>query len=119
MSDYLQTVLGGLKNFLPKRTIVYARGENTVTLQATVASTDTDQYIENGLRIRSQIRDYLIVPGDLILDSEVVEPEDGDIITDTSEGSTSVYTVMCIDGGESWRWTDRYHTLLRVHTRET
>jgi len=118
MTDFIQLALGALPVLLPKRTVTYMRGTNSVVIEVTVGRTSVEYEDDHGVRIRSEIRDYLIVPSDLILNSVEIEPEEGDKVIDNNEGNTSTYVVMGTEYGQSWRWTDRYHTLMRVHARE-
>lgn len=87
-------------------------------LEATIARTILYQTDNNGMRVRAEMRDYLIKPALLVLNSVQVEPEEEDLIIDTNEGTTVTYKVMSGDAGESWRYTDRYHSLLRIHVKE-
>lgn len=119
MVDLLQTALSGLSKMLPHRQVRYQRGESYVDLEsATVAVTTVDYEDEHGVRLKAEIRDYLISPADLILDDVQVEPQESDEIIDTNEGGTKTYVVMGIEAGVAWRYTDRYHTMFRIHTRE-
>lgn len=103
---------------IPRRNVRYERGDYFVVLEATVARTILYTVDNYGVRVRAEMRDYLIVPELIILNSVEVLPEEEDLIIDTNEGGTITYKVMRGDAGESWRYTDRYHSLLRIHTKE-
>lgn len=119
MVDWLQNAVVGLKKALPKRTVRYYRGSDWVEMEdVTVASTNVGYETGEGVRMNSKVRDYLIVPESLIINSIKVEPAEGDQIVDTNDGSTQTYEVMSLGGDMAWRYTDRYHTMLRVHTRD-
>jgi len=118
MSDLIQQALAGLPKLLPKRIVRYVRGVDYVDIDVTVGGTRVDYEDESGVHVRAEIRDYLIVPGELILSDVVIVPTEGDEIIDSNEGDTSTFQIMNSIEGIGWRYTDRYHTLLRVHTRE-
>lgn len=118
MTDMLQMALAGFPKMLPRREIQYRRGGSHVNLECTVGRTIMDYESEHGVRIKAETRDYLIAPKDLVLDDAQVEPEEGDEIIDTNEGTTQTYQVMETEFGIAWRYTDRYHTMFRVHVRE-
>lgn len=107
-----------LPKLVPRRSVRYERGEYFVVLEATLARTILYQTDNQGMRVRAETRDYLIKPALLILNSVQVEPEEEDLIIDTGEGSTVTYKVMSGDTGEAWRYSDRYHSLFRIHVKE-
>ena len=118
MMDILQVALAGLPGLLPRRTIKYYRGVDYVTVNSTVARTTVDYEDDRGVRMTSEIRDYLIKVGDLEIGGVSLKPEERDKIVDENEGTMMTYMVMGIDAGIPWRYTDRYHTMFRIHTRE-
>ena len=118
MADFLQMAEQMVPKLIPRRNVRYERGDYFVVLEATVARTilyNTDDY---GRRMRAETRDYLIEPALIVLNGSEVLPAEEDLIIDTNEGGTVTYKVMRGDAGESWRWTDRYHGMLRIHTKE-
>jgi len=119
MTDILQTAMAMLPKLLPRRIVRYQRVDDYVNLEVTVGSTTVDYEDEHEVRLKAEIRDYLIPVADLILSDANTEPEEGDLIIDTEEGATRTYTVMGIESGVPWRHTDRYHTMFRIHTRQT
>jgi len=119
MSDLIQQALAGLPKLLPKRTVRYVRGDDYVDIDVTVGSTIVGYEDDHGVRLKAEVRDYLIEPGYLILSDVEIEPTEGDTIIDTTEGATRTYEVMPIGDGIAWRWTDRYHTMFRIHTRQS
>ena len=118
MADLIQTALSALPLLLPRRNVKYQRGVEWVEVEATVARSIVEYITDAGVRVRAEVRDYLIKPSLLELEGVTIEPRTGDIITDDNEGKEVVYKVLPDASGESWRYTDRYHTLLRVHTKE-
>ena len=119
MVDLLQAAVGGLRAMLPQREVRYSRGGHYVDLDVTVAVTSVDYEDEHGVRMKAAIRDYIIDPLKLVLDGSQVEPEEGDTIIDTLEGATRTFEVMSTEGGVAWRYTDRFYTMLRIHTKQS
>jgi len=119
MSDILKRAMSILPKILPQRTVRYSDGTYYVDVGVTVGQTRVDYADENGVRIKSHVRDYLIPVVDLILNAVAIEPEETHTIVDTNDGATATWTLMDIEGGEAWRYTDRYHTMYRVHVRTT
>lgn len=120
MTDVLQSAIAAVPNLIPRRIVRYKRGEDHIGLHATVGSTRIDYEDEHGVRLRAEVRDYLIKPADLVISDVTVEPEEGDEIIDSGEGGIPrTYQVMGVESGRAWRWTDRYHTMYRIHTKQT
>lgn len=119
MVDLLQVATGGLRVLLPQRKVRYSTDDGYVDLDVTVAATRVDYEDEHGVRMKAEIRDYLIDPLKLVIGDSRVEPQEGHKIVDTTEGATRTYEVMSIGDGIAWRYTDRFHTMLRVHTRQS
>ena len=117
MSDILKLAMAALPGLLPSRTVRYQRGDNYVDIDVTVGATRVDYSDEHGVRFKSHVRDYLIPVVDLILSGEAIEPLESDTIVDTNDGTTATWKLMDIEGGEAWRYMERYHTMYRVHVR--
>jgi len=99
------------------RTVTYARGVNSVVLQATVGRTEAEQADEFGLYHRVESRDFLIRTGDLVLAAAVVLPEAGDKIRESDGATDFVYEVMAFGGEPPFRYSDPQRRVLRVHTK--
>lgn len=118
MTDLIKTALSALPSLIPRRKIKYQRGVEWAEVDATVARSVVEYFDNAGVRVRSEVRDYLIKPSLLVLAGVTVEPKEGDVITDSGEGTKVTYKLLPDAAGEAWRYTDRYHTLLRVHVKE-
>ncbi len=115
MTDLIESALSALPLLMPHRKVRYQRGSEVIWLyNATIARTAYIWVDNNDIRHVSEGRDYLVPPDDLVLGGVVVTPIEGDQIID--EGNR--FTVMAEGDGEVFRYTERYHTLLRIHTKE-
>ena len=118
MTDFLRDCVGFVTALLPKRTVKYQRDTFWKdNLEVTVGRTIIRYTQDEGVRLAVEVRDYLITPADLVIGGEVIEPDEGDLIFDSGEGVERTYRVIAVEG-EIWRYTDRYHTLYRIHTKE-
>jgi hypothetical protein len=121
MGDLLQTGQNWLADKLKQHAsspVVYQRGADQVSVQATIGRTLLkldDGY--GGVRMEWTDRDYLIQAADLILTAGRVTPERGDRILDAIGTVTSIYEVMAYGGEPPWRFSDPFGKLLRIHTK--
>lgn len=100
------------------RPVMYARGAESVELNATVGRTVFEQADEFGIVQRTESRDYLLRAQDLILMmGAVTEPRVGDRVSEAVDGTTWIYEVMAIGGEPHYRFSDPERRTLRVHTR--
>ena len=118
MVDFLQLAEQMVPKLVPRRTVRYQRGVLWVEFEVTVGRSIVNWHDDYGMRHRAEQRDYIFEAALLILGGSVVEPADGDEIVDTAEGATRTYVVASAAGEVGWRYTDRYHTMLRVHVKE-
>ena len=95
------------------RTVTYTRGVNSVTLSIVDGAREFEADDGSGVIDRFEVRDYLIVTGDLIINSVLTVPARGDTITD----GTHTYTVDMPDGIEVYQ-EDGAGERLVVHTWE-
>lgn len=121
MSDLLSSGAGWLRDQLKEhasRQVTYRRGDDEVTLTATVGSSTlkvaSGQYGE--MQIVRTDRDYLISAADLILGDLVVEPADGDQVDDETDGRR--FEVLAPRGEPAWRYSDNRRTVLRIHVKD-
>ncbi|MGE3803914.1 MAG: hypothetical protein AB7K24_04475 [Gemmataceae bacterium] len=101
------------------REVVYQRGADQVTVQATIGRTLLkldDGY--GGVRMEWTDRDFLIPAASLVLASVSVLPERGDLILETQGSQVYRYEVMAPGKEPAWRWSDVYRKLLRIHTKQ-
>lgn len=100
------------------RQVVYRRGVQQTSVQATIGRTLLkleDGY--GGVRMEWTDRDFLIQAADLVLGSSVATPARGDQIRESVGLNTSVYEVMAYGGEPPWRFSDPFGTVLRIHTK--
>jgi hypothetical protein len=122
MPDLLQTGLDWLADRLKEhasRPVIYRRGVQQVTVQATVGRTLLkldDGY--GGVRMEWTDRDFLIHAADLVLGGNAVLPERGDLIRETQGAKTFIYEVMAPGKEPPWRWSDVFRKVLRIHTKQ-
>jgi len=122
MGDLLDDGLAWLAEQLKahaSRTVVYRRGANEVTVQATVGRTLLkldDGY--GGVRMEWTDRDFVIAADDLVLGGEKTLPQRGDQVRETVDGQTLVYEVLAPGSEPEWRWSDPHRRLLRIHTKQ-
>lgn len=101
------------------RPVVYRRGADEVTLQATIGRTLLkldDGY--GGVRMEWTDRDFLIHAADLVLSGNAVLPQRGDLVHETQGTTTFVYEVMAPGKEPAWRWSDVYRKMLRIHSKQ-
>lgn len=98
--------------------VVYQRGALAVGLRALAGRTLLKLNDEDGgIRMEWVDRDYLIKTSDLLLGGSLAHPERGDRVFETKGGVRHVYEVGAPQGETPWRWSDEFHTMIRVHTK--
>jgi len=91
--------------------VVYARGEITAAVQATIGRTEFEVSGSDGVQTAYTDRDYLISTADLVLDGELSLPEPGDQVREALAATVEVYEVL------DWRYSDPHRQMLRVQTK--
>ncbi len=114
MTDLIESALSALPMLIPRRKVGYQRGSEVIWIDATVARSMYLYTDDNGVRIYTEGRDYLVEPSEIVMAGAETLPAEGDQVIDEDKR----YTVMTESDGEVFRFTDRYHTLLRIHTKE-
>lgn len=103
------------------RTVVYSRGDASVSIRATIGRSYFDLDDHRGSVIRSESRDYIVRSEDLTISGEPAVPQVGDRITDVVDGTPLIYEVFApgpSGGGEPhYRYTDNYRISIRIHTK--
>ena len=117
MSDLLQNAAAALPLFMPRRNVTYRQGGVAISISATPGRSIVMYEGDDGMRIKIEMRNYLIQVNELVIGGAKITPNEGDTITDDNEGSTITY-VVASDGGMSWRWSSRYHKQYRVIVKE-
>jgi len=109
--------LDGQRHQHMTRTVSYARGSNTVEVQATIGRTVFEQADEYGIVTKTESRDYLIRTADIVLDGQVTVPKRGDQIRENDGSSTFIYEVLSPGDEPVFRYSDPYRKALRIHTK--
>ena len=121
MADLLQTAASWLTDqrdrFL-SRQVTYRRGEREVMLPATLGSSTFEVINDIGVTETYESRDFLIRAADLALDGQTFLPDGGDRIIDSLAGRVMTYQVLAPGGQMPWRYSDRYRTTIRIHTKQ-
>lgn len=120
MSDLLEKGQQWLADQLTTRaaqTVVYARDGDEVSAPATIGQTTFEHDDGQGTVIRTQVRDYLIDTGKLVLAGQTTQPKPGDQIRETAGDTTFTYEVMAIAGEPCWRYSDPFRIKFRIHTK--
>jgi len=97
--------------------VVYRRGSDQVAIKATVGKTEVEQTDEYGLTVKSEVVDFIVRPGDLVVNSVVIEPQPGDqVLLPRDDRTSDVYEVMPLGAEPCYQRIDAYQAL-RIHTR--
>lgn len=99
--------------------MTYRRGAQSVTRSFTKGRSTTENVDDNGLLTRTNVADFLLPAGDLILSGETdpTFPQKGDTLEETIDGVTTVYDVLPIAGEECFQ-NDPNNQQLRIHTKQ-
>ena len=111
--------LNGKRRAHMASSVTYARGVYSVVVQATIGTTDFSTEDEFEVFQNIETRDYLIDSADLVLNAVEVLPARGDTIAVVVGSTTYTYEVLAPDGEPVYRWSDRGHAVLRIHTKLT
>lgn len=109
--------LGALRKTNASSQVVYRRGDEAVTLSATVGKSEFDLVDGGGGVIRAEMRDYIVQASDLVLAGQMTLPQDGDQIEETIGDQTIIYDVVGPGGEPAWRFSDPWRSTLRIHTK--
>ena len=121
MSDLLRTGSDWLAGQLGRHAsgqVEYFRGDDSVTVNATVGRTEFEIDDGSGVLQRIEARDFLIAAGDLVLAGQAALPQRGDRIKESQNGTVYVYEVMAPGQEPHYRFSDPYRKLLRIHTKQ-
>ena len=119
MADLLQqgaAWLEGMRHKHASRPVTYQRGEESITLNATVGRSMFQVVAADGVVEQVERRDYLVRAADLVLGSVVTMPQVGDRIRETVGGKVQVYEVMGAGQEKHFRKSDPDGLTLRIHT---
>ena len=93
--------------------VQYQRDSELLLLSATVGKTIFAVPDSYGVLIKTESRDYLVKPSDLVIGGKQTLPVAGDRITENGY----VYEVMAPGNKPCWRWSDSFRNTLRIHTK--
>ena len=85
------------------------RGGEATEARAVIGSTVYEAHDGGGMIVRTETRDF-IIPAAMLGH----EPARGDSVV----WRGTVYEVLAPDGSPCWRWSDAYHNMKRIHTKE-
>ena len=97
--------------------VVYQRGADQVTVQATIGKTEFEIDDGSGIIQRFQSRDYLIQTADLTPGGVLTLPVAGDRIRETVGDQVLVYEVLAPGDQPHFRFSDPFRKLLRIHSK--
>ena len=123
MMDLLQTSATWLVNQFhahASREVVYVRGTDQWTVNATIGRTAFDIVTGDGASIRAEHRDYIIRVVDLDDSGTPIVPAEGDRVLETVNGTAKEFAVAPRAAGlPMWEWADAGNqTAYRIHTVE-
>jgi len=89
--------------------VAYRHGHLELSVNATFGSTQAEVEDGYGMTMTMQVVDFLINADELGF-----EPAKGDVIV----AMGTAYEVLPIGNEDCWRWSDRYRTRFRIHTKD-
>jgi hypothetical protein len=99
-------------------TIVYVRGSRSAEVSATIGKTTFEVDDGYGVLVRHESRDFLVLVTDLLLGGGLTEPQRGDRVHETQNGTVYIYEVAAPGKEPCWRYSDAYRKTFRVHTKQ-
>ncbi|WP_428937773.1 hypothetical protein [Fontivita pretiosa] len=121
MADLLERASAWLedqRNKFATRQVTYQRGEQSVSVAATIGKTLFELDDGGGAVLRVESRDYLIFAADLVLEDDPILPQRGDQIVETQDARSFIYEVTGPGDEPCWRYSDPYRRTLRIHTKQ-
>lgn len=121
MADLLKSGLAWLTGQLKanaSQTVTYARGMDSVSVQATFGQKllKIDDGF-GGIRIEWTDMDFCIPAADLTFGSGLVIPERGDLVHVHIGADTETFEVFPFGNEPPWRWSDPHQSMLRIHCK--
>lgn len=90
---------------------------DTLNVPAAVARTQDLRQEETGFVLAEEVRDFKIAANDYKFGGVKFEPVAGDVILDSSTGTTIRYVVLPLVGESAARWADPHGISWRIHTK--
>jgi hypothetical protein len=95
-------------------TVIYARGESSVSIKATPCIQHPSGDVEGSNLFLYEGKDFITCTADLVIDNTPVLPESGDHITHNGQ----VYEVLpTVDSSMCYSFTDPYEDGILIHTK--
>ena len=121
MVDMIQNGLSWLdsmRNTHLASPVVYRRGHDEITVNATVGKTDYETSDENGFAVKAFTNDFLVTAIDLMVGDDLITPRVGDQIIISRNGKQTVFEVLALPGDGCFRFSDPFGKTLRIHTKQ-
>ena len=99
------------------RSVTVVRGGTTATLDATKAQTLFRFADEYGVTQRIESIDWLVRAADLTAGGITLPPQRGDQVVEVLGDTTYTFEVLAPNDEPHWRWSDREHHTVRLHTK--
>jgi hypothetical protein len=96
--------------------VIFSRGDESAPIRVIPGRTPTTVETAGDTKVsmRSFVRDYLVLPEDLVLNDEQVWPKAGD---EFIEDDAIYEIVRDLNGEPAWVWHDQLKEVMRVHTQ--
>lgn len=121
MADLLQageTLLTTVRKASVSVEVEYRRsGAEPVTVSATIGATRTEQAQADGVVTEHNVRDYLILAEDLVIDGSLSTPMKGDKIAQDSGTFYDLFEVLPIGDAPEYELSGPYRKTYRIHTK--
>jgi len=108
MLEQAMKALRLVQNDVLSKEVTYRHGHESAVVRAVPGQTLFRAENEYGNWVRTQRRDFIIADGQFAF-----FPEKGDVI----EFGGREFEVLAPNDEPVWRWSDPYHTAMRVHTK--
>lgn len=98
--------------------VVYSRGTSSINdLSATIGrTTDRSENFE-GVSYDFTSVDWIVTAASLVIDSAVVKPLRGDLITWNDGTTIRTYEVVQMDDDRTWQPHDEFGVSIRIHSK--
>lgn len=84
---------------------------------AVIGATQFEETDEEGLRVQTESRDFIIQVADLALGAGPITPAPNDQIVETFGGQSVTYVVMAPGDNPPFRYSDQFRLAYRIHTQ--
>lgn len=117
LADGLAFLTQQLKAYA-SQTVTYARGYDSVDVQATFGNKllKLDDGF-GGIRMEWTDIDFLIPAADLDFGDGMLTPTRGDLVHVTIGSQVQTFEVLPIGNEPAWRWSDPHQSMYRIHTK--